>query len=146
MAVAAERQRVGAVEELVAGLHVDGGVALIDRRGVVRGLGVQVVLVDRDVDAVEVVHEVAEAAEVDDGHVVDVEAREVLDGLEGELRRARALELRAVREGGVDAVVPEPGDRHPQVAREREQRHDVRFGSIRTSMKVSDRDGEEPSV
>ena len=161
MPVAAECQRIGPAQELVPGLHVDHGVAVADRRGVVRGLGVQVVLVDGHIDAVEVVHEVAESTEVDHGHVVDLEPCEVLDGLERELRRARALELRAVREGRVDAVVPEPGDRHPQVAREREQRHEMplgvdpnehegvrprRRGAVRVAMIRADHEGDGRSV
>ena len=66
-----------------------------------------------DGDAAERVDELAEAGEVDQDDVVDGDPRERLDGLD---RQRRAAD----RVRGVDAVVAVPGDRHAQVARDRE--------------------------
>ena len=93
VAVAHVVQRVAAAQALVAGLDVD--------RRVVGGGGadvaVEVVAVDVGVDAVEPVHERAEAGEVDVDHVVDPDAEHLVQRLDGERGAApgvRGVELR----------------------------------------------------
>ena len=67
-----------------------------------------------DVDAADRVDQLVEPVEVDDGDVVDVEARQVLDRLQ---RQRRPTELR----GGVELRGPVPGDLDAEVARDREE-------------------------
>src|SRR5205085_10582374 len=63
-----EVERLLPIELLVAGLQVDGRVAARS------ALGVDVAVVDRDIHAVELVHDQLEAVEVDRDQVVDRDA------------------------------------------------------------------------
>src|SRR5581483_10367427 len=91
MAEADEVERLLAVQLLIAGLE-------IDRRVAARAAdGVEVAVVDVDVDAVHLVDEQLEAVEVDGDEVVDRDVRQVLDGVE---RPA----LAAGRPGAVDPI------------------------------------------
>ena len=109
VAVAHVVERVAAAQALVAGLDVD--------RRVVGGGGadvaVEVVAVDVGVDAVEPVHERAEAGEVDVDHVVDPDPEHLVERLDGE--RGAAPRVRGVELRGALAR-----DRHLEVARDRE--------------------------
>ena len=111
-----EVERLLAAQSLVAGLQVDPCVA--GRPPVV----VEVAPVDVHVDASELVDDLDEAEEVDADQIVDRDVRELLDRLERSQRAAGRI-------GGVDLVVPDRSartvDRHPHVAREREQRDGV---------------------
>ena len=110
MAVARECQRVGAVQHLVAGWDVHLGVLVLAGH-----VHVVVALVDRHVDAVELVHQVTEALEVDGHQVVWLDVGCVLDRLQRQL-------VAAVGVGGVDLVDAVAGDGDVQIARQRQQR------------------------
>ena len=118
MTEADEVERLLAVQLLVARLEVDLRVAARAADGV------DVAVVDVHVDAVQLVDEELEAVEVDRDQVVDVDAGELLDGVERAGRPTR-------RERRVDAVGRDccrlvvAVDRHDEVAREREQRQRV---------------------
>ena len=110
VAVARECQRVCAVQQLVAGWDVHLGVLVLAGH-----VHVVVALVDRHVDAVELVHQVTEALEIDGHQVVGLDAGCVLDRLQRQL-------VSAVGVGGVDLVDAVAGDGDVQVARQRQQR------------------------
>ena len=111
VAVARERERVGALQPLVAGLDVDRREAR-RRRHAGR---VVVVLVDVHVDAAERVDEPLETGEVDVDQIVGPQAGDALD----------RLQRGVVAAGRVGRVDLRPQTRHPQVAWDREQRDDV---------------------
>ena len=116
VAMTDEVERVPAVQELVAGLQVE-------RRIPEALLVVEVALVDVHVDAVEPVDDLLERLEVDCDHVVDRDPGQLLH------RRQRPLGA-AVRVGLVDPAGPRrmplaPRVSDDEVAREREQRHDI---------------------
>ena len=109
-------QGVVAAQLLIARLDVDLVVGVAGRETDVR---VVVAPVDLHIHAPEVVDEVLEAREVDVDHVVDRNAEDLFDGLDGELRpadRVRRVDLL----GGRRAVIGV--NRHLQVARDREHR------------------------
>ena len=93
VAVADELERLGAAQQLVARLDVDVGVVL---RGAAV-VDVVVAAVDVEPDPAELVDDLLEAVEVDRDQVVDREARQVLDGVDGAGRAAVGV-------GGVDPV------------------------------------------
>ena len=86
VAVADVVERVGAAQALVAGLHVDRG-EVGGGRAVV---AVEVAAVDVGVDALQLVHEAAEAGEVDVDHVVDLDPEHRVQRLDGQWRAAVA--------------------------------------------------------
>ncbi len=110
MAEAHVLERVVTAHPLVAGLEVD-------LRGLVL-LGDVVAAVDVDVDAVDRVHGVGEAGEIDVDDVVDLEPGELLDHVERLLRATG-------RVGGVELVDADARDVHAQVAWDGEQRDPV---------------------
>jgi hypothetical protein len=111
-------ERLLAVELLVAGLQVDLCVAARTADGV------EVAVVDVDVDAVQLVDDQLEPVEVDSDDVVDGNVREVCDRVERSLLAADRPRLvdAAVRTRHVGAVAI---DRHLEVARERHERQRV---------------------
>ena len=112
--VARERERLVAVELLVAGLQVDVRVVRRGRADV----AVEVPLVDREPDAADLVDEILEPVEVDLDEVVDLDPERVPHD-------AGQQPLAAVLERHVDAVMAVPRDRHVQVAWDREERDPV---------------------
>ena len=98
MAEADEVERLLAVQLLVARLEVDLRVAARAADGV------DVAVVDVDVDAVQLVDEQLEAVEVDRDEVVDGDSRQLLDGVERAGRRrtiVNAVLMRSVVMGVV---------------------------------------------
>jgi hypothetical protein len=122
VAVADVVERVPALELLVAGVDVDRRVALA-----AAGVVVEVVAVDVDVDAADVVDGAPEGPELDADHVVDREvvARRVLEQL---LDRLDGQPLAAVLERGVDLVAAVAGDLDGEVARDRHDGDRVAVG------------------
>ena len=105
LAGAGEGDRLEAVEVVLALLEVELEGAAGDARA---DRGRQV-----DVDAADRVDELAEAVEVDDRDLVDVDAEQVLDRPDRELRAAGGV-------GGVDLLRSLPGDLGERVAGDRE--------------------------
>src|SRR5665811_506211 len=92
-------QCVATGEGLAPGLEVDAGV------------GVFHVPLDADVDATHAVNDRGEPSEADLDVPVDTHTRDLLDGLDEQLRPAQGV-------GGVDLVVAMTGDRHVAVTRQ----------------------------
>ncbi len=115
VAEAHERERLAAAEPLVAGLEVDGRVVLAEARVVV-----EVAPVDVQEDAVQVVHGLDEPGEVDRDVVVDVDAGELVDGLDRTLDAAVGVGLVDLGRARRVPLAADRGDQ--QVARERQHR------------------------
>ena len=105
------------VGERVAAVQVDRALAEVPDQAVERHRRDHLVrVVDRD--AAERVDQVAEAREVDQHHVVHAQAGQPVDGADQQRRPAEG-------ERRVDLVRAVAGDRHVQVARDREHRDQV---------------------
>ena len=118
VAEADERQRVPAVEPLIARLQVD-------RREVGHRRVVVVAAIDHEVRPAQLVDHADEAPEVDVDEVVDLQPRELLHRLEGE-RGAVLASTQRVR--GVDAIGAVARYLDTQVARDRQHRDALRLG------------------
>src|SRR5215208_1026958 len=103
-----KREGVEAAERLVSGLEVD--LRVVVGRGPVHGVLVEVAMVDVDVDAADRVDRPGEAREVHVDQVVYMQAGELLDRLQGQLRAA-------IRVRVVELADPESGDADLQVTR-----------------------------
>jgi hypothetical protein len=111
VAEAHKGERLVAVQNLVARLDVDRSV-------VCHGGVVVVAMIDHEVGPTQLVDDLDEAFEVDVDEVVDGNAEQLLDRLDGQLGAAQGV-------GRVDLVQAEAGDVDPQVARHGEHRDAV---------------------
>ena len=96
----------------------------VDRRVVLAvRVVVEIAVVDVEIDAAELVHDVAEADEVDRDDVVDRDAGQLLDGLQRPARPAVRVGL--VDPAGERQLARAAGNRDDEVARERHHRDDL---------------------